>query len=237
MAGHCLRLIDLAPRRLQTRLEKAVKGSKDIENTILPNDLREIPRQEDDPQRRKWRLTQEAFDQFLCLLDLDRDRAGESYETLRRNLIHLFIWRGCRDPETDADETINRVIRKIDEGEEVRDVIAYAHGVARRLLLEIFKKQEREQIGIDELPPLTAQPERQDDDENGVLCLRRCLNRLPEESRQLIVLYYQGEKSVKIENRKRLAESLRITLNALRYRAFDLRQRLQGCIERCMQRV
>jgi DNA-directed RNA polymerase specialized sigma24 family protein len=214
-----------------------VTGSKDCENTILPHDLQVIPRREDDPLRRKWLLTQKAFDQFLSLLDIDRDRAGESYETLRRNLVQLFIWRGCRDPESDADETINRVIRKIDEGEEVRDIIAYAHGVARRLLLEIFKRQEREQIGIDELAPLVAQPDGQDDDENGVLCLRRCLNRLPEESRQLIVLYYQGEKSAKIENRKRLAESLRITLNALRYRAFDLRQRLQGCIERCIERA
>jgi len=206
-----------------------------VKNTILPNDLWQEPRRGDEKQRRQWDLTPKAFDQFLSLLDLDRDRAGESYEALRRNLIQLFIWRGCRDPESHADETINRVIRKIDEGEEVRDVIAYAHGVARRLLLEIFKKQEREQIGIDELPPLVAQPEEQDD-ETGVLCLRRCLNRLPEESRQLIVLYYQGEKSAKIENRKRLAEGLSVTLGALRYRAFDLRQRLQGCIERCMGR-
>ncbi len=206
-----------------------------MKNTILPNDLWQEPRRGDEKQRHKWDLTPKAFDQFLSLLDLDRDRAGENYETLRRNLIQLFIWRGCRDPESHADETINRVIRKIDEGEEVRDVIAYAHGVARRLLLEIFKKQEREQIGIDELPPLVAQPAEQDD-ETGVLCLRRCLNRLPEESRQLIVLYYQGEKSAKIENRKRLAEGLRVTLGALRYRAFDLRQRLQGCIERCMGR-
>ena len=197
--------------------------------------MRQTPEREDS-QRRKWDLTREAFDQFLSLLDPDRDRAGESYETLRRNLIQLFIWRGCRDPESHADETINRVIRKIDEGEEVRDPISYAHGVARRLLLEIFKKQEREQIGIDELPPLVAQPEEQDDGELGVLCLRRCLNRLPEESRQLIVLYYQGEKSARVETRKRLAESLRITLGGLRYRAFDLRQRLQGCVERCMQR-
>jgi DNA-directed RNA polymerase specialized sigma24 family protein len=206
-----------------------------VKNTILPNDLWQEPRRGDEKQRRQWDLTPKAFDQFLSLLDLDRDRAGESYEALRRNLIQLFIWRGCRDPESHADETINRVIRKIDEGEEVRDVIAYAHGVARRLLLEVFKKQEREQIGIDDLPPLVAQPEEQDD-ETGVLCLRRCLNRLPEESRQLIVLYYQGEKSAKIENRKRLAEGLSVTLGALRYRAFDLRQRLQGCIERCMGR-
>jgi len=208
-----------------------------VNDTILPNDLRQGNPRQGDPQLGKWYLTQKAFDQFLSLLDLDRDRAGEIYETLRRNLIQVFIWRGCRDPEDHADETINRVIRKIDEGEEIRDLISFAHGVARRLLLEIFKKQGREQIGIDELPPLAALPEQQDDGETGVLCLRRCLNRLPEESRRLIVQYYQGEKSAKIKNRKRLAESLRITLNALRYRAFELRQRLEGCIERCMQRA
>ena len=213
-----------------------------MNDTILSNDLRSNTSPQGDLQERnpghgKWYLTQKAFDQFLSLLDLDRDRAGEIYETLRRNLIQLFIWRGSRDPEAHADETINRVIRKIDEGEEVRDLIGYAHGVARRLLLEIFKKQEREQIGIEELPPLTAPPEQQDEGENGVRCLRRCLNRLPEESRQLIVQYYQGEKNAKIENRKRLAGSLCITLNALRYRAFELRQRLEGCIERCMERA
>src|SRR5215813_2743958 len=134
-----------------------------VKNTILSNDARDAPRQEDDPRRCKWRLTQDAFDQFLSLLDLDRDRAGEIYETLRRNLVQLFIWRGCRDPEAHADETINRIIRKIDEGEEIRDLISYAHGVARRLLLEIFKKQEREQIGIEELPTLAAPPEQQDE--------------------------------------------------------------------------
>src|SRR5262245_61409028 len=213
-----------------------------MNDTILSNNLRRGAAPQDDLQevntvRGKWYLTQKAFDQFLSLLDLDRDRAGEIYETLRRNLVQLFIWRGGRDPEAHADETINRVIRKIDEGEEIRDPISYSHGVARHLLMEIFKKQAREQIGIEELPPLVAQPaEQDDDDENGVLCLRRCLNRLPEESRQLIVLYYHGEKSARIENRKQLAESLRITLGALRYRAFDLRQRLQGCIERCMGR-
>ena len=208
-----------------------------MDNTILPSELGQRHPQEDDLQRRKWHLTQEAFDRFLSLLDLDRDRAGEIYETLRRNLVRLFIWRGCRDPETHADETINRVIRKIDEGEEIRDLVSYAHGVARRLLLEIFKNQEREQVGIDHLPALAAPTEQPDDSENGVLCLRRCLNRLPEESRRLIVQYYQGEKGAKIGNRKRLAEGLCITLNALRYRAFELRQRLEGCIERCMQRA
>jgi DNA-directed RNA polymerase specialized sigma24 family protein len=183
----------------------------------------------------RWNLSQKAFDRFLENLDPDRDSAGERYEALRRNLIHLFTWRGCDRPEDHADETINRVIRKIDEGEEIRDLIGYAHGVARHVLLEVFKSRRREGQALEQLPAPVTQMEAADDSEQGVTCLRRCINRLPQESRQLIIQYYQGDKKAKIEQRKLLADSLRITVNALRYRAFDLRQRLEGCITRCME--
>jgi DNA-directed RNA polymerase specialized sigma24 family protein len=185
----------------------------------------------------KWRLSQAAFDRFLASLDPDREVAGERYETLRRNLIQLFIWRGCGEPEDHADETINRVIRKLDEGEEIRDLVSYAHGVARHLLLEIFKAREREQAALEQLPPPVVSAPQAAEGEHGVACLRRCLNRLPQESRQLIIQYYQGDKSAKIQQRQQLAASLRITLNALRYRAFDLRQKLEGCIHRCLQQT
>ena len=191
----------------------------------------------------KWSLSQGAFDRFLSTLDPDRELAGERYETLRRNLIHLFTWRGCREPEDHADEAINRTIRKIDEGEEIRDLISYVHGVARHLLLEVFKSRQREQNALEQLPPPiipAREPDRLidgagDGTGDGVPCLRRCLNRLPQESRQLIIQYYQGDKRAKIEQRKQLADSLRITANALRFRAFDLRQKLEGCITRCLQ--
>ncbi len=183
----------------------------------------------------KWSISQTAFDRFLSSLDPDRELAGERYEALRRNLIHLFTWRGCGEPEDHADETINRVIRKMDEGEEIRDLISYAHGVARHLLLEIFKSRQKEQNLIEQLPSPVTPAEELNDAEQGVTCLRRCLNRLPQESRQLIVQYYHGDKRAKIEQRKRLADSLHITLNALRYRAFDLRQKLEGCITRCLE--
>src|SRR5262249_24616650 len=176
----------------------------------------------------RWNLSQTAFDRFLEALDPDRESAGERYETLRKSLIHLFAWRGCAQPEDHADETINRVIRKIDEGEEIRDLISFAHGVARHLLLEIFKSRRREQRAMEQLPPPVIQQETPDDAEQGVTCLRRCINRLPQESRQLIIQYYQSDKRAKIEQRKQLADSLRITVNALRYRAFDLRQSPQG---------
>src|SRR5512147_2505802 len=87
--------------------------------------------------RRKWTLTQEAFDQLLAALGEDRERAGETYLEIRSNLVRFFEWRGCPLPEDHADETFNRVAKRILEGEEILNPMSYCLGVARMLLLEI----------------------------------------------------------------------------------------------------
>ena len=61
----------------------------------------------------EWVLTQDAFDGFLASLDRDRDKAGEKYEYIRLKLLKYFQWCGSDEPDIDADETINRVTRKI----------------------------------------------------------------------------------------------------------------------------
>ena len=93
--------------------------------------------------RRKWDLTEEAFDKLLTSFDPDRESAGTKYLELRSNLIRFFEWRGSLFPEDQADETINRVARRITEGEEVRDPTKYSVGVARMVLLEVHKERVR----------------------------------------------------------------------------------------------
>ncbi len=66
------------------------------------------------------------------------------------------------------------------------------------------------------------------------MCLRDCLQTLSTDNRELILQYYQGEKSEKINNRKRLMERLGVPVNTLRMRALRLRERLQGCVEECL---
>ena len=56
------------------------------------------------------------------------------------------------------------------------------------------------------------------------------------DNRDLILEYYQGEKSEKIRNRKKLLERLGVPVNTLRMRALRLRERLQGCVEECVGR-
>ena len=182
-----------------------------------------------------WTLSAEALAGFLACLDPDSDRAGEKYESLRLTLMKFFDWRGAQFPEECADETINRVIRKIDEGETIRDVPTYCHGVARLVLLEKLKGPESRRADFEELPPaalVAPKPEEKDDRRE---CFERCLKELPVEIRQLILQYYSDEKREKIDRRSALARRLGIPLNALRSRAQRIRNRLEECVHDCLK--
>ncbi len=184
----------------------------------------------------EWTLSAEALARFLAGLDSNSDRAGEKYESLRLTLMKFFDWRGARFPEELADETINRVIRKIDEGETFRDLPTYCHGVARLVLLEKLKGPESKRADFETLPPATlVAPEREEEDERQD-CFEGCLKELPAESRQLILQYYSDEKREKISRRLAMAERLGIPLNALRSRAQRVRNRLEECVNGCMNK-
>ena len=188
----------------------------------------------------KWSLTHEAFDKLLTSLDPDRERAGDKYEQIRSGLVSFFEWRGCPFPEDHADEAINRVARKIERGDQISDSFTYVYGVARMLLLEIFKEREKERAAFINLPspiqPSPAVEEEHNDEEWRLDCLKVCLDALPSEHRDFIAQYYQGEKRAKIENRQRLAGNLGIPLNALRLRARRLREKLEVCVDECVKR-
>jgi len=186
------------------------------------------------PTREKWALTQEAFDQLLAALGEDRDLAAEKYLEIRSNLIRFFDWRSCPFPEDHADETINRVAKKIDQGEVIENATAYFLGVARMVVLEIIKAQARERKVFGELATSESYIAPAQDSEDRVECLRTCLENLSIENRELIIQYYQGAGGKKIENRKKLTQKLGIPVNTLRMRALRLREKLQACVEQCL---
>jgi len=190
-----------------------------------------------DHARQKWTLTQDAFDRLLVALGGDRDSGSEKYLEIRSNLTRFFEWRGCSFPEDHADETFNRLARKIDEGEEILNPAGYAMGVARLLLLEILKSKQREQTALNEIGTASEAYVAADDGEDRLDCLRNCLQGLSPDNRELILQYYQGEKGEKIQNRKKLLEQLGVPVNTLRMRALRLRERLQGCVEECLSRA
>ena len=179
---------------------------------------------------RKWSLTQEAFDQLLGSFAPDRDDAAKKYLEVREKLIRLFVWRGCPFPEDHADETFNRVARKISEGEEIRNTAAYVIGVARLLVLEIIKAHSRQKEALEELQKSDVSEDTQS--ELRLECLQQCLSKLSPDNRELILQYYQGDKREKIENRRQLSARLGVPLNSLRMRALRLRELLQTCVEK-----
>ena len=184
-----------------------------------------------------WTLTQEAFDKLLIALGGDRESGSEKYLEIRTNLTRFFEWRGCPFPEDHADETFNRIAKKVEQGEEILNPQGYAMGVARLLLLEMMKSRQREQSAFNELgtaPDVQPEP---DDTEQRLECLRNCLQTLSPDNRELILEYYQGEKGEKIQNRKKLLARLGVPVNTLRMRALRLRERLQACVEECLGRA
>ena len=187
--------------------------------------------------RQKWTLTQESFDKLLIAFGGNRESGGEKYLEIRNNLMRFFEWRGCSFPEDHADETINRIAKKVDEGEQILNPSGYAMGVARLLLLEIIKGRQREQSALTELGTASEAYDEPDDGETRLECLRSCLQTLSSDNRELILQYYQGEKGEKIQNRKKLIERLGIPVNTLRMRALRLRERLQSCVEDCITRA
>lgn len=177
---------------------------------------------------KNWSLSQEDFDALLDWLDSDREQAGIKYEQIRSRLIKIFTGRGCVDPEELADETINRVTRKIKDikNEFTGDPALYFFGVAKMLLLEYMRRK----------PPQTPPPPT--DSARAELeyrCLERCIDRLSEDDRSLLLREYGAKGQTQVERRKALADELGISLNALRIRVYRVRVALKECIEKCIQ--
>ena len=175
-------------------------------------------------------MNQEQFEQLLHWLDPDREKAGLKYESIRRRLIKIFVCNGCDVPEDLADQTINRVARKLPEirGTYVGEPAPYFRGVASKIYLEWTRKRCRPAV-----PPPPPPDEVDEEEERRYRCLQRCMASLAAEDRQLVLGYYEQEKHAKIDQRKKLAEQLGVGMNALRLRLYRIRETLQECVEQC----
>ena len=182
-----------------------------------------------------WQISPAAFARLLEALDPDPESAGRRYEDLRRALQRFFEWRGAWDADESADVTLDRVARKIEAGEPVQSVAAYARGVARLVLREDLKRARRRGVPVHEgHAHTTFEPEalRADDAD---LCLERCLAELGPASRELLVRYYEEGGSARIDSRRALADELGIPASAVRSRVQRLRDRLEACVRACLR--
>ena len=189
---------------------------------------------------REWRLSSTAFEQLLALLDPDRERAAVLYSELHSQLVKFFEWQCRRKADEQADEVIDRKMRRISEGERIENMQAYAHGIAKLVLREVIKREIREQEAQEQLVLLvdhtTAETREQNEEaEREQECFEKCLEKLTASNRELILSYYVGEQGEKIAGRRQLAKRLGVDLNALRVRAHRIRTRLEQCVWKCVE--
>jgi DNA-directed RNA polymerase specialized sigma24 family protein len=146
-------------------------------------------------------------------------------------LIRIFVSRGFSDAEDLADETINRVMKRLPEIRDtyVGDRARYFHGVARFIILEMNRRKE---VAVEEVPVVPTEPDVHTDEYD---CLEKCLRFLSADKREMILDYYTYDGRDKIEQHQRMAHELGITDGALRGRAHHVRGNLEKCIQQCMK--
>lgn len=202
------------------------------------------PAEDNAALKRQWQLTHSAFHRMLEWLDDGSESGGQRYLEVRRRLVVYFDRKNCAVPDDLADETLNRVARRLEEeGAITSDAPAhYCYIVARFVFLEHLRKQERE-VSLDDSPPgrapasIVGPPDSSGADsetERRAQCLERCAGQLGADQRELIIRYYTGEQRAKLENRKAMAAELGISANALSIRAYRIRDKLEACVRRCL---
>jgi RNA polymerase sigma factor (sigma-70 family) len=181
----------------------------------------------------RWSLTERALETLLRRLGEDREAAAREYDAVRRKLIGFFRRRDAPAPEALADEVIDRVARRLEEGETIEHLNAFFYGVAKRVMMEWTRRRMRQRAAEQQLPGDAAPAVAVEDverEEARSACLEECLKSLGTDSRRLIVSYYQGD----LEKRKLLAVRLGMSYTGLKSQAHRIRVRLGTCIQQCL---
>lgn len=195
--------------------------------------------------KKNWAPSEGAFRRFLDWLDGGVDSGGERYVEIRRRLVGYFDRRGSAEPDDLADETLNRVARRLEEEGAISGVAPpqYCYIVAKLVFLESLRKNSARPLT--EAPsddPMLRRIERDGEDthtrrERLLDHLEECLDSLAPADRELILEYYRGEQRAKIEKRRELAVRYGISLNALGIRACRLRDKLEECVRTRSRKV
>jgi DNA-directed RNA polymerase specialized sigma24 family protein len=190
-----------------------------------------------EPERKtKWVLTQSAFQRLVNWLDENSESRGERYVVIRRRLVQYFDRKNCSSPQELADETLNRVARRLEEEIEITNSTPsqFCFNIARYIFLESLRRQEHNEPLSEDLTDSPQFQEEGEWEQRRSHCLEKCLYTLDPEDRIVILGYYQGERRVRIENRKLIAAKLGVSMNALTIRACRIRIKLESCIRKCL---
>lgn len=177
-------------------------------------------------------MSSEDFARILALLSPDHEEAGRRYTRLHNRLTGFFSMKGISDPLTAADETIDRAVLKIGAGAIVPDVDRYCLGIARNMAKEKRRRAHRETLAFHKFIEYADDfPVKQLERIYGIL--QPCFEQLSVEEQQLLAAYCQRIKgTANAEVRRQLAETMKMTMLALRVKVTRLRKKLTDCVQK-----
>lgn len=177
--------------------------------------------------------TREEYNKFLLWLDSDRNKAAEKLEQIEARLMRVFVSRGCVDDDALKDEVINRIATRIDTvRQNYSDALRCCLGFVDNVYREYLREQKKIKEAVPPPPPPPAEELESEDQ-----CLRECIGELTAAEQCLLVTYFQGGTGTRIPNRKKLAEELRLSANALRCQAHRLRKKVRFCLKNCLNKA
>jgi DNA-directed RNA polymerase specialized sigma24 family protein len=124
---------------------------------------------------------------------------------------------------------------------EIRNISAFAYGVARKMCLEIYASLKRH-IPIEDTSGASIPDKRnvefetleKIDRHRRLECVRWCLEKLPSQERALFIRFETADSDIRREQRKRLAANAEISSGALRVRIFRIKKDLAHCARKCL---
>ncbi len=137
--------------------------------------------------------------------------------------------RSLHDAEDVMQQVALTVVRRFDEYDEGRPFVAWALWLARSRIMDYYRKQGREKLVFSEtlLQKFeVALALTQQDRCTRQEALERCLDRLPEKSRQLLEMRYQKDASI-----SSMAVALNSTAASVRVMLFRIRNLLAESVE------
>ena len=187
-------------------------------------------------------LPKAAWDTLLGALDSeDRERAGQAYLELQDRLIRFFEWRQAAMPEELAFETLRRLALKLHDGVELTSSVkAFALGFARRVLQEHWRKPVEAELSPGDVDKDQDAALAQDADIEAKERLARCLDLCAEgdpDGYDLLLRFHQFDGRDRINQRKKLAEDLGKSVNALRIEACRRRKELRRRLDQCLDGI
>ncbi len=169
--------------------------------------------------------------------------AGSGSSLARRLLEHrdalfayvLSLVRNWQTAEELFQEVSLVVLQKGQQGEAVEQFLPWSREVARRMVLDHWKKSARSRVVLGEaaLDAVDRAFEERDREAAGVdlvASLRRCLEKLPEHLRRIVDLRYSESLSLDEIARRlaRTAGAVQVALSRIRMKLHDCTRRAGG---------